>query len=106
MPNPPYPDRKERDTDKDELDPHTKAAREFAGLVGNLLEQKLGPIRERLLAGDERFARVEQVLRDLTNEVASYREELRALTERLTRLEAQHASRHPRDSMTSVAPGG
>jgi hypothetical protein len=100
--NRPYvddPELEERDTDPSELDPHTKAAREFAGLVGNMLEQKLGPILGRLQIGDERFASVERALKHLTDEIVAYREELRDINERLTVLEGKHAAHHPQDSM-------
>jgi hypothetical protein len=105
---PPYiddPDLEERDTDPSELDPHTKAAREFAGLVRNMLEEKLGPIRDRLQIGDDRFGRVEAALQHLTNEIVCYREELRAVNRRLTVLEGKHAEHHPGDSMPAKSGG-
>ncbi len=79
----------------------TEDATHFANLVRNMLEDKLGPIHDRLAEGDQRFERVERALHNLADAISGYRQEFRQLSERLTRLEGQHSSRHPRDSMPS-----
>ena len=84
MPNPPY-------TDPAELDPHTKAAREFADLVGNMLEEKLGPIRERLRIIAYETARANQALA----EMAVLKADVEALKAR-----CPLCSTPPRDSMS------